>query len=368
MNCVYLDHNATTKIDDAVLSMMVEAYEMPYNPSSIHSLGKKAKIELERAREEILSSLSLGSEYQVMFTGSGTEANNIALKSFPEYDVITSCIEHHSVLNVVNCASVSVSRSGVIDMVSLEESLMKSGRKKFVSIMSANNETGVVQPIEEVVKISKSHNALVHTDAIQILGKKHINWGSVNPDLVSISAHKFGGPQGVGALIYRKEIDVLPIMKGGGQELRRRPGTHNFSGIIGMAKACSLLTDRVEKSKKLEALRNRIDARIKTIAPDSIIFGELSERLPNTTSISMFGVKSETQVIYFDIAGICVSAGSACSSGSVGVPHVHASMGYDMKDAGCAIRVSLGVDTTEEDVECFISTWEKLYKGSRNDK
>ena len=171
MNCVYLDHNATTKIDDAVLSMMVEAYEMPYNPSSIHSLGKKAKIELERAREEILSSLSLGSEYQVMFTGSGTEANNIALKSFPEYDVITSCIEHHSVLNVVNCASVSVSRSGVIDMVSLEESLMKSGRKKFVSIMSANNETGVVQPIEEVVKISKSHNALVHTDAIQILGK-----------------------------------------------------------------------------------------------------------------------------------------------------------------------------------------------------
>lgn len=368
MNFVYLDHNATTKIDDAVMRSMIEAYEMPYNPSSIHSLGKKAKMELERARECVLDSLSIGSEYQVMFTGSGTEANNIALKSFPDYDVIVSCIEHHSVLKLIEGCSVGVNSSGVVDLQSLEVALLGSKNKKVVSVMSANNETGVVQPIEDVVRISKSYGALVHTDAVQILGKKDINWGNNKPDLISVSAHKFGGPQGVGALIYKKEIDVLPIMKGGGQELRRRPGTHNFSGIIGMAKACSLLTDRIVKSNKLEILRNKIESSIKQMASDSIIFGELAERLPNTTSISMSGVKSETQVIYFDVAGICVSAGSACSSGSVGVPHVHASMGYDMEDAGCAIRVSLGVDTTEKEVDYFISIWEKLYKGTRNDK
>jgi len=364
MDIVYLDYNATSPVDKRVVESMVEVWGHPLNPSSIHKLGQKAKMMLERARAQVIEALGLGSDYQVIFTASGTESNNMALKGFPGMNVITSVVEHSSVLQVVGQGLIPVLKSGMVDLAAMEEVISENG---LVSVMYANNETGVVQAMEEVIATAKRHNALVHTDATQALGKINLNWGPVVPDLITISAHKFGGPQGAGALVYHKDLGLNPLMKGGGQEFRMRPGTHNMTAIVGMGMACELLPERIAKYTAIKRLRDDMERRIKDICSDAIIFGAAAQRLPNTSSISMPGVKAETQVVYFDLAGIAVSAGSACSSGSVGLPHVQAGMGYGMNEAGSAIRVSLGPDTKEEEINKFILAWEKLYKSTNGE-
>lgn len=368
MNSVYLDHNATSPVDPRVVQVMLEAWEHPSNPSSIHKFGQKAKMMLEQAREQVLNTLDLGSDYQVIFTSSGTESNNMALRGLSHMQVVTSVIEHPSVLQVVGQGLIPVLENGVIDLIAMDEVLSTIPQPALVSVMYANNEIGVIQPIAEVIAIAKKYGALVHTDAVQMMGKMRFDWGATPPDLITISAHKFGGPQGAAALIYRKDTNLTPIMQGGGQEFRMRPGTHNLASIVGMGKACTLLPERINNYVAISKLRDYIEAKIKEISKMSVIFGAAAERLPNTSSISMPGIKAETQVIHFDLAGIALSAGSACSSGRVGIPHVQAAMGYTMDEAGSAIRVSLGPDTTLSDADKFISAWSGLYNKTNGEK
>lgn len=361
MTSLYLDYNATTPVEQKVIAAMLEVWRYPYNPSSIHKFGQKAKLMLENARKQVADAINVDSDYNVVFTSSGTESNNLALRGFPRIKIITSVIEHPSVLRVAGEGLIPVLRNGAINLEALEVVLKSCDERVMVSIMHANNETGVIQPLAEAIQLAKKYGALIHTDATQTLGKIDCEWGGDAPDLITISAHKFGGPQGVAALAYHKNLDLQPLMCGGGQEFRIRPGTHNLAAIVGMGEACSLIPERLNHHKNIVKLRDHAEAEIKATCPEAIIFGDKARRLPNTSSISMPGVKAETQVIHFDLEGIALSAGSACSSGRVDIPYVHAAMGYNMEEAGAAIRISLGPATQLKDIECFIAVWQRLY-------
>lgn len=362
MEFVYLDHNSTTPVSKEVIADLVGAMSQPLNPSSVHAYGRKAKLMLENQRRIIIDALKLDDSYQVIFTATGTESNNLALRAFPNKKVLSSTVEHHSVINVVSSGEwVPVLNSGVLDLEALQDLLLKNENAALFSIMYANNETGVVQPMNDIIPLVKKHGCIMHTDASQALGKVEIEWGEMLPDIITISAHKFGGPQGVAALVYNKKLKPKPMIYGGGQEFKIRPGTHNLAGIMGFGKACTLVPVRVKMHSRVEELRNYMENAIREICPDAIIFGFGARRLPNTSSISMPGVKAETQVINFDLAGFAISAGSACSSGKVEVSHVHMAMGYNKNEASSAIRVSLGPETTLDEINKFIAAWQKLY-------
>ncbi|WP_322497346.1 aminotransferase class V-fold PLP-dependent enzyme [Candidatus Cyrtobacter comes] len=359
---IYFDNNATTAPLSEVAATMVEILPNALNPSSVHMVGKGAKKILERARANILKKLNAGDDYKLIFTSSGTEANNMAISSFDR--CFTSSIEHSSVLNnpkAISC--IPVLKNGQIDLSKLEEAVSKIGDKNtIVSVMMANNETGVLQPIHEVLNICSAYGVYLHTDAIQCMGRIKIDLSETQVDMISISAHKFGGPTGVGALIYKKSIEPSQIMFGGNQEYNLRPGTYNIVAIRGFEAAVEELQRSISLYAKTSELRDYIENKILSISKgNAIIFGKDSPRLPNTSSIGMVVASAQAQLIHFDMDGIMLSAGSACSSGAMRTPYVQAAMGYEEKIANSAIRISLSPANTIKEADRFICAWETMY-------
>ena len=329
---------------------MTEALERCGNPSSIHRFGRAARAAVEDARDRI-ASLVGASPQGVIFTSGGTEANNTALHG----RVLASAIEHDSILAIDGVRPVPVRPEGMVDLAALE-ALLAEG-PALVSVMLANNETGVIQPLRDVVRLARGHGARVHCDAVQAAGKIEIDMRALGVDMMSLSAHKLGGPQGVGALIVADDQQLLPLLRGGGQERGRRPGTENVAGIIGFAAAVAAAVAELASMDRVRMLRDTLEARVRVIAPDAVVHGAHAERLPNTSCIGLPGARSDIQVIALDLDGIAVSAGSACSSGTVTPSHVLRAMGVGEDTAASAIRVSLGWASTADDVERFVASW-----------
>lgn len=363
---IYFDYNATSPSEAFAVNAAHSIAKLPLNASSVHSYGRRGKEILENARSNILASVGANQDYRAIFTSSGTESNNLALKGLSEYKVITTTIEHPSVLSVVKQGIIPVTKSGVIDLIALGQILDKfeAGNKILVSIQFANNETGVIQPLKQITHMVHSKGFLMHTDAIQAYGKIPFSIVDIGCDLITITSHKVGGLQGASALIIKKDLNINALMQGGGQEWRYRPGTHNLPAIHAMGEIAKKLPEIQESFAKTKELRDYIQNAITAISPNSIVFGIEANRLPNTLSITMPNVPNQTQVIHFDLNGIAVSAGSACSSGSIGLPHVQLGMGYSEEDAKTAIRISLGPKNTRQEADRFLDAWKSLYYNS----
>jgi cysteine desulfurase len=368
---VYLDWNATTPLRPEARAAMVAAWDLSGNPSSVHAEGRRARRLMEEARAALAGAVG-ALPRNVVFTSGGTEANALALvpglhrgAGQRAVRLLVSAIEHTSVLeggrfSADAVSRIRVTRSGVVDLDHLRE-LLASGPPALVSIMAANNETGVVQPVAEAAEIVHEAGGALHVDAIQAFGKILFNINDMGADLVSLSAHKIGGPKGVGALVLAEGLsDLKPLLRGGGQERSQRAGTENVGGIAGFGAAAGAAMEALEAdTRRMENLRNRLETGLRHV-PGAIVFSEDAPRLPNTTLFTAPGMRAETAVIGFDLAGIAVSSGSACSSGKVQPSHVLEAMGFDPKLAQGAVRLSLGWSTSEADIDCCLQGWRKL--------
>lgn len=357
----YLDHNATTPLIEAARHAMADVLGMVGNPSSVHGFGRGARRLVDRAREQVAAAIGATAS-TIAFTGSGTEANNLALTVPGAGPVVVSAVEHDSVrLAAEDALLAPVDHTGVIDLAAFEY-LLARARPRLVSVMLANNETGVVQPIAHIARLARAAGAAMHCDAIQAAGKIRVDVAELGIDMLSLSAHKLGGPQGVGALYIREgALEPVPMMRGGGQEKRRRAGTENVAGIVGFGVATTAVGSHLMNGAALAKLRDAAETRLKALAPSARVFGAGAVRLPNTLCIAMPGVPAETQVIALDLAGVAVSAGSACSSGKVAASHVLEAMGGDAETARCAIRISFGSGNSMADVDRLVQAWGALY-------
>ncbi len=366
---VYLDYNATTPLRPEVGAAMVEALEIYGNPSSVHAEGRAARALIEAARAKV-AALAGAKPAEVIFTSGGSEANALALaaQGGSAWHCYLSAIEHPSVLAGgrfyrESTTHIPVTADGVIDLDALSRELAKhrpGGWKPFVSLMAANNETGAIQPVAEAANIAHEAGGVLHSDAVQVAGKLPLDFAALGADMLSLSAHKLGGPKGVGALILRDGATVEPLIKGGGQEGRKRAGTENVAGIAGFGVAAELALAELEKAAALTKLRDELEAGARERVPETVVMSERVARLPNTSLIAARGVKAETLVIGLDLAGFAVSAGSACSSGKVEPSHVLAAMGVSPELAEGAIRVSLGFGTKNTDIQAFLEVWRGL--------
>jgi cysteine desulfurase len=367
---VYLDWNATTPLRPEAREAMAYAFELGGNPSSVHAEGRQARRLIEEARAAVARAVGAPSR-DVVFTSGGTEANALALTpglrrvSTPVERLVVSAVEHASVMaggrfSADAIERAGVTRSGVLDLDRLRQ-MLAGQPPALVSIMLANNETGAVQPVQEAAAIVHEAGGLLHVDAIQAFGKIHLDINALNADLVSLSAHKIGGPKGVGALVLAEGLLGLePVLRGGGQELGRRAGTENVAGIAGFGAAVKAAMAGLEADAgRVNGLRNRLEAGLRR-TPGMIVFCDGVPRLPNTALFTVPGLKAETAVIGFDLAGIAVSSGSACSSGKVQPSHVLQAMGFAPEMAQGAVRLSLGWSTTAEDVDRTLEAWLKL--------
>jgi len=368
---VYLDWNATTPLRPEARAAMVAAYDLVGNPSSVHAEGREARRLIEDARAALAAAVG-ALPRNVVFTSSGTEANALALSpglrgpsGGPVERLLVSAVEHASVLAggrfpAAAIALIRVTRSGVVDLDHLRAQL-NDGPPALVSIMAANNETGALQPIADAAGIVHEAGSLLHVDAIQALGKIPFNIKAIGADLATLSAHKIGGPKGVGALVVAEGIAGLePVLRGGGQELNRRAGTENVAGIAGFGAAAKVALQALpEDAERVATLRNRLENGIRSVAGATIFSGDV-ERLPNTVLFTAPGLKAETAVIGFDLEGVAVSSGSACSSGKVQPSHVLSAMGCDPAVAQGAVRLSLGWSTEPEDINRALEAWRKL--------
>lgn len=368
---VYLDWNATTPLRSEARAAMVAAYDLVGNPSSVHAEGREARRLVEEARSTLASAVG-ALPRNVVFTSAGTEANALALSpglrgssGGPVERLLVSAVEHASVLAggrfpADKVGHIRVTRAGVVDLDHLK-ALLKDGPPTLVSIMAANNEAGALQPVAEAARIVHDAGGLLHVDAIQALGKIAFNINAVGADLATFSAHKIGGPKGTGALVVAEGVSgVEPLLRGGGQELNRRAGTENVAGIAGFGAAVrAALQALPEDAKRMATLRDRLENGIRAIA-GATIFSDNTERLPNTILFTAPGLKAETAVIGFDLEGIAVSSGSACSSGKVQSSHVLSAMGFDPAVAQGAVRLSLGWSTEPDDINRALEAWRKL--------
>ena len=356
---VYLDYNATAPLRPEVATAMTAAFELCGNASSVHRFGRLARRAVEDARETLAAAVGATAP-EIVFTSGGTEANNLVLLGI-ERPVFISAIEHDSVRAARDDAGIiQVDSDGVIDLNYLERLLSAADGPALVSVMVANNETGVVQPIDKVVALARRYDALIHCDAVQALGKIPLSFATLDVDMMTLSAHKLGGPQGVGALIVRDGLNLAPLLRGGGQERSRRAGTENVAGICGFGAAAALVTPALDAAPSLQNVRDDLETRLQTAVPDAVIYGAAAPRLPNTACIGLPGVSNEVQVMALDLAGVAISAGSACSSGKLTPSHVLQAMGADDAAAASAIRVSLGWQTQGRDCDRFIEAWVAL--------
>ncbi len=354
----YLDHNATTPAKPAVCEIMQEMLMFPGNASAIHKAGRQARRLIEDSRQTLAKALNAGPRDVIVFTSGATEANNMVLSGAGVERVITSAIEHPSAL-YTNAERIPVLPSGVIDLEALEKMLTGNTKQTLISVMLVNNETGVIQPVEDVVALAKKYGCTVHTDAVQAFGRIPLDLQKLGADFVTLSAHKIGGPQGSGCLVICNCVALPPLLKGGNQEKNMRAGTENLAGITGFAKAVELAD--IDTFAKLSVWRDKIEKELQAAAPTLKIFGRDAARVANTSMFSLAGASSETQLISLDLAGICVSNGSACSSGTVKASHVLKAMGASDAEAGSSLRVSLGWNTTGKEVDFFISKWLEMY-------
>ena len=375
----YLDFNATAPLRPEARAAIMAAMDVSGNPSSVHAEGRVARCLVEQAREHVAALLG-ASPRHVIFTSGGTEANIFALSPWIEVEaerrlrdrLFVSAIEHPSVrcggrFPPEQVEELDVSAHGVVDLEVLEHRLAVAARDDqhpLVSIMLANNESGIIQPIEAAARLVHAIGGLLHVDAVQAAGRMACSIADLDADLLTVSAHKLGGPKGVGALVRREGVIPRPIVRGGGQERALRAGTENVAAIAGFGAAAAVVGScRAQEAACMRAQRDRLEAGLRAISPDTVIFGADAERLPNTVLFAVPGVKAETAVIALDLEGIAVSSGAACSSGKVQPSHVLAAMGVDPALARGAIRVSLGPQTTEIEIDCFLHAWTKLGKG-----
>jgi cysteine desulfurase len=367
---VYLDWNATTPLRPEARDAMAAAWELAGNPSSVHAEGRQARRLVEEARAIVAGAVGADSR-NVVFTSGGTEANALALtpglrRGGQAVDrLIVSAIEHASVLSggqfaADRIAVAGVTPSGVVDLDRLR-GLLADGPPALVSVMVANNETGALQPVAEVAGIVHAAGGLLHVDAVQTFGKIDIDMKALQADLLSVSAHKIGGPKGVGALILANGVSGLDaLIRGGGQELGRRAGTENVAGIAGFGAATKVaMAARDADMARVERLRKRLEDGLRQTR-GILVISDNVPRLPNTTLFGAPGLKAETAVIGFDLEGIAVSSGSACSSGKVQPSHVLEAMGYGPELSKSAVRLSLGWSTTEAEVDRTLEAWRKL--------
>jgi cysteine desulfurase len=370
----YFDWNATTPLRDEAREAIADALALPGNPSSVHAEGRAARKTVEHAREEV-AALVGARPADVVFTSSGTEANMLALTPAIQIStdkrsrsrLLVSAIEHASVraggrFSRDAIAEIAVDADGRLDLAALREAVAKSPRA-LVSLMLANNETGVIEPVAAAAEIVHAADGLLHVDAVQAAGRIEFDIAGLGADLLTLSAHKIGGPKGVGALVRRSEDIHLPepLIRGGGQERGLRAGTENVAGIAGFgAAAAAARRERAAEAAHMLALRDKLEAGVKAVSPRAVVFGAGAERLPNTTLFAVEGMKAETAVIAFDLEGIAVSSGAACSSGKVQPSHVLAAMGVSPALTRGAVRVSLGWSTAETDIESFQNAWRKL--------
>ena len=366
----YFDWNATAPLREEAREAVCAALALTGNASSVHAEGRAARRLIEQAREEVARLVGAKSR-NVTFTSGATEANVLALtpaieiggRREPRDRLFISAIEHPSVLSggrfdAGQVEVLPVTSGGVLDLDALCLALSRS-KRPLVSVMLANNESGVVQPIAEVANIVHAAGGVLHVDAVQGPGRIACDIGALGADLMSISSHKLGGPQGAGALIRRGDVHVAdPLIRGGGQERGLRAGTENVAAIAGFAAAASAAQH--SNTQRLAALRDRFEAGLKSSTPQVVIFGENVPRLSNTSLFTVPGLKAETAIIAFDLNGVAVSSGSACSSGKVQASHVLAAMGVEPAVARGAVRVSLGWTTTEAEIDALLTAWNKV--------
>ncbi len=366
---IYLDHNATTPLLPAVIDRMTAVLKEEFgNPSSVHHFGQQAKAAVDDARSEV-GELIGADPSEVLFTSGGTEGDNIAIRGAAEAleatgrkHLVASAIEHEAVLNTLKALArrgwrttlLPVNQSGIVSADALREALADD--TALVSVMHANNEIGTIQPILELARLVHERGALFHTDAVQSAGKIPVNVKGLGVDMLSLSAHKFYGPKGVGALWIRRGLRVLPLMTGGRQERSRRAGTENVPGIVGMGVAAGEAVRKMEnEGRRLAALRDRLETGILRAVPGTTVNGSPDHRVPNTTNISFDRVEAESLLIALDLEGVAVSTGSACSSGTLEPSHVLKAMGFNAHRTQNSIRFSLGADNTETEIDRVIA-------------
>jgi len=367
---VYLDWNATAPLRKGAHDAMCDALGLTGNASSVHAEGRVARRLVEEARARVAD--LVGAEARnVTFTSGATEANMMALTAALEIGgrkalrdhLFVSAIEHPSVRSGGRFAAGHVDElpatsDGVVDLDALRNALKKSERP-LVSIMLANNETGVIQPIAQIADVVHAASGVLHVDAVQGPGRIDCNVTALGADLISVSSHKLGGPQGAGALISRADIHIAePLIKGGGQERGHRAGTENVAAIVGFGAACEAAKEI--ETDRMAVLRDRLEEGITSATPSTVVFGKTAPRLPNTTLFAVPGLRAETAIIAFDLNGVAVSSGAACSSGKVQASSVLAAMGVDPALARGAVRVSLGWSTSEAEIDQFLKTWKTL--------
>jgi cysteine desulfurase len=378
MKTIYLDNNATTQVAPEVLEAMVPyLHEFYGNPSSAHSFGGQVGIKIREAREKVAALLGALPE-EIIFTSCGTESDNAAVRSAlatqPEKrHIVTSRVEHPAIKSLYTHLSnhgyrvteIPVDGEGHLDMERYEKSLTPD--TAIVSLMWANNETGVIFPVEKAAELAKEKGILFHTDAVQVAGKMPINMGKSPIDMLSISGHKLHAPKGIGALYLRKGTKFSPFLIGGHQERGRRGGTENTASIIGLGKACELAAVHIEEeNKRVKQLRDKLENQILARVTNSRVNGDLSLRLPNTSNISFEFVEGEAILLMMDEFGICASSGSACTSGSLQPSHVLRAMGVPFTMAHGSIRFSLSIYTTEEDIDFVIEKVPPIIERLRN--
>lgn len=369
----YFDHAATTALDENVLKEMIPFFSMDYgNASTAYSIGRRAKVAIEHARGQVANAINAKNK-EIIFTGCGTESDNLAIKGVISANknkikhIITSKIEHNAILNSckkleeygVEVTYLNVDSNGRINLDELEKSI--KNETVLISIMTANNEIGTIQPIKQIGAIAKKHKVLFHTDAVQAIGNLKIDVEDMNIDLLSMSAHKFYGPKGMGALYVRSGVEINEIQDGGHQEKGLRAGTENVAGIVGIGKAIEIAYNNIELyNRNLLELRDYCIENLRKNFKNIKINGDLENRLPGNINVSFIGMDSSEILFGLDKYGICISAGSACNTGSGNISHVLTSIGLESKEALGTIRISLGKENTREEIDYLIKILKKI--------
>ena len=376
MERIYLDHNATTRVDPLVVDAMLPYLTTEFgNPSAITHEGRRARLALDRARRQVADLIG-GDPAEVVFTSGGTEADNQALvgavAATGRNRVVTSAIEHQAILTPCEQLAregLTVTRLGVDGhgRVDPDEAIAAlDDDVALVSVMLANNDVGTLQPVEAIAAAALDRGVLSHTDAVQAVGKLPIDVNELGVDLLSLSGHKFHGPKGVGALWIRGGTPITPLIRGGSHEARRRAGTENVAGIVGLGRACELARERwVADTARIRGLRDRLESAIRARIEGGEFNGHPVERLPNVVNVSFPGVDAELALMNLDVLGVTVSSGSACSSGSPEPSHVLLAMGRDREQATGAIRMSLGRDNSEEEIDRTVDTLHEVLERLR---
>lgn len=350
----YLDYNATAPLRPESRAAMMAVLDVPHNASAVHGFGREGRMIVERAREDVARLVNAPAT-QVIFNSGATEGNNTVIKYFAGERILASAIEHPSVLEAAeNIGRIPVTAQGVVDLNALEK-LLKAEKTALVSVMLVNNETGVIQPVAEISALAKRYGALVHCDAVQAVGRIPVDIAALGVDFMTLSAHKIGGAQGVGALVLGL-CGITPVMmSGGGQEKKARAGTENVAGIaaFGAAAKAAVFLD--------STLHEKLEDGLKKISPEIVIHGADAKRVPNTIMFSLKGASSETLLMALDLEGIALSNGSACSSGTVKASTVLKAMGLPDDIAGGALRISTGWASTEKDIDALLTAWTKIY-------